>query len=58
MVWTKLDQPGPKFDEHRNDAVFKLLILKEIGSSGRTRTSPENPATLPIESILPQIFDN
>jgi len=28
-----------------------------IGSSGRTRTSPENPATSPIESILPQILE-
>jgi hypothetical protein len=48
VVWTKLDQTGPSFDEDRNDRHANRLILNEIGSSGRTRIY--NPSVNSCES--------
>jgi hypothetical protein len=50
----------PDGELHLPLSVVKLDNLRVAwctGSSGRTRTLPENPATSPIESILPQIFE-
>jgi hypothetical protein len=38
MKFGEVRRNSAKFDNHRTEALFMYLILKEIGSSGRTRT--------------------